>query len=165
MISLIVAVAENNVIGGDNKLLWHIPEDLKRFKEITSGNIIIMGRKTFESLPGVLPNRRHIIITRDKDYKVTNNNVEVINSIDEVINMYKTSPNEVFVIGGGEIYKEFIHSCDKIYLTKVIKSFEGDTKFPIIDTNLFKITYESDVLLSDKNNLKYKFINLENKKI
>ena len=77
MLSIIVAVAENNIIGGDNKLLWHIPEDLKRFKSITSGNTIVMGRKTFESLPGVLPNRKHVVITRDKNYTVDNENVEV----------------------------------------------------------------------------------------
>ena len=76
MLSIIVAIAENNVIGKDNKLLWHVPEDLKRFKSITSGNIIIMGRKTFESLPGVLPNRKHIIITRDENYSVDNPNVD-----------------------------------------------------------------------------------------
>lgn len=161
MISLIVAVAQNNVIGGDNRLLWHIPEDLKRFKEITSGNTIIMGRKTFESLPGVLPNRRHIIITRDKSYKVTNNNVEVIHNIDEVINRYENTSNEVFVIGGGEIYKQFIHRCEKIYLTKILKDFEGDTTFPLINMNEWAITFNSDIYSSAKNNLQYQFINLE----
>ena len=103
MLSIIVAVAENNIIGGDNKLLWHIPEDLKRFKEITSGNTIVMGRKTFESLPGVLPNRKHVIITRDKNYTVDNENVEVIHSLSEVINKYKNSHETAFIIGGGEI--------------------------------------------------------------
>ena len=89
MLSIIVAIAENNIIGGDNKLLWHIPEDLKRFKAITSGHSIVMGRKTFESLPGILPNRKHIIITRDKSYSVDNPNVEVIHNLSEVINKYK----------------------------------------------------------------------------
>ena len=89
MLSIIVAIAENNIIGGDNKLLWHIPEDLKRFKAITSDHTIIMGRKTFESLPGVLPNRKHVIITRDKNYTMDNENVEVIHSLSEVINKYR----------------------------------------------------------------------------
>ena len=107
MLSIIVAVAENNVIGGDNKLLWHIPEDLKRFKAITSGNTIIMGRKTFESLPGVLTNRKHLVITRDENYSVDNANVEVIHSVDEIINNYKDSSVEAFIIGGGEIQTSY----------------------------------------------------------
>ena len=130
MLSIIVAVAENNVIGGDNKLLWHIPEDLKRFKAITSGNTIIMGRKTFESLPGVLPNRKHLVITRDENYSVDNANVEVI------------------------------HSVDKIFLTKVYKSFHGDTTFPQIDFNEFNIEFKSEIYTCEKSGLKYQFIDL-----
>lgn len=160
MISIIVAVAENNIIGGDNNLLWHIPEDLKRFKEITSGNTIIMGRKTFESLPGVLPNRKHIIITRDKNYSVDNPNVEVIHSLSEVINKYKNTPETAFIIGGGEVYKQLIHSVDKIFLTKVYKSFNGDTTFPQIDFNEFNIEFESEILTCEKNGINYKFIDL-----
>ena len=160
MLSIIVAVAENNIIGGNNKLLWHIPEDLKRFKEITSGNTIIMGRKTFESLPGVLPNRKHIIITRDKNYSVDNSNVEVIHNLCEVINKYKNTSESAFLIGGGEIYKQLIHSVDKIFLTKVYKSFKGDTSFPQVDFNEFTIEYESEILTSAKSGLKYQFIDL-----
>lgn len=160
MISIIVAVAENNIIGGDNKLLWHIPEDLKRFKEITSGNTIIMGRKTFESLPGVLPNRKHIIITRDKNYSVDNPNVEVIHNLSEVINKYKNMPEMAFIIGGGEVYNQLIHSVDKIFLTKVYKSFNGDTTFPQIDFNEFNIEFESEILTCEKNGINYQFIDL-----
>ena len=160
MISIIVAVAENNIIGGDNKLLWHIPEDLKKFKEITSGNTIIMGRKTFESLPGVLPNRKHIIITRDKNYSVDNPNVEVIHNLSEVINKYKNMPEMAFVIGGGEVYNQLIHSVDKIFLTKVYKSFNGDTTFPQIDFNEFNIEFESEILTCEKNGINYQFIDL-----
>lgn len=161
MISLIVATAQNNVIGGDNKLLWHISEDLKRFKQITSGNTIIMGRKTFESLPGVLPNRKHIIITRDKTYSVDNPAVEVIHNINDIINSFKNSPVEVFIIGGGEIYNQFINSVDKIYLTKVLKDFEGDTTFPEIYSNEWTVTFESEVFTDPKNNINYQFVNLE----
>ena len=91
MLSIIVAKASNDVIGGDNKLLWHISEDLKRFKSITSGNTIIMGRKTFESLPKVLPNRHHIVITRDKSFKVDSPDVEVVNDIDSIITRFENS--------------------------------------------------------------------------
>ncbi|MBC5626551.1 dihydrofolate reductase [Clostridium sp. NSJ-49] len=161
MISLIVAIAQNNVIGGDNKLLWHISDDLKRFKKITSGNTIVMGRKTFESLPEVLPNRKHIILTRDKNYTVDNPSVEVIHNINDIINNFKNSPVEVFIIGGGEIYNQFINSVDKIYLTKVFKNFEGDTTFPEIDYNNWNITFESEIFTDEKSNINYQFINLE----
>lgn len=161
MISLIVAIAQNNVIGGDNKLLWHISDDLKRFKKITSGNTIVMGRKTFESLPGVLPNRKHIILTRDKNYTVDNPYVEVIHNINDIINNFKNSPVEVFIIGGGEIYNQFINYADKIYLTKVFKNFEGDTTFPEIDYNNWNITFDSEIFTDEKSNINYQFINLE----
>lgn len=163
MLSIIVAIAENNVIGKDNKLLWHVPEDLKRFKSITSGNIIIMGRKTFESLPGVLPNRKHIIITRDENYSVDNPNIEVIHNLSQVINTYKNPSKHAFIIGGGDIYKQVIHIVDKIFLTKIYESFEGDTTFPQIDFNEFNIEFESEVYTSEKNNLKYQFIDLTRK--
>ena len=159
MISIIVAKAQNNIIGGDNKLLWHISDDLKRFKEITSGNTIIMGRKTFESLPGVLPNRKHVILTRDKNYSVDNSNVEIIHSVDEIINKYKDSSMEAFIIGGGEIYKEFLPHASKLYLTEVLKDFAGDTSFPQIDLKKWDADYSSDILTNEKNGLKYKFVN------
>lgn len=164
MISFIVAVANNNIIGGNNNLLWHIPEDLKRFKEITSEHTIIMGRKTFESLPGVLPNRKHIVVTRDTNFQVVHNEVEIIHNINHIIHNFQDSPTEYFVIGGGEIYKQLIHNVDKIYLTKVHNNFEGDTTFPEIDYNQWNISYESDILISNKSGLKYQFINLEKKK-
>lgn len=163
MLSIIVAIAENNIIGGDNNLLWHIPEDLKRFKAITSGNTIIMGRKTFESLPGVLPNRKHVIITRDENYSVDNENVEVIHSLSEVINKYKNSSEPAFIIGGGEIYKQLIHNVDNLLLTKVFKSFDGDTSFPQIDLNEFAVDFESEILTCEKNGLQYQFIDLVRK--
>ena len=161
MISIIVAVANNNVIGGDNKLLWHISDDLKRFKKITSGNTIAMGRKTFESLPGVLPNRKHIIITRDESYSVDNSSVEVIHNIQDIINSFKNSAVELFIIGGGEIYNQFIDSVDKIYLTKVLKDFEGDTTFPEIDYSKWKLTFESEVFTDEKSDIQYQFVDLE----
>ena len=159
MISIIVAKAQNNIIGGNNKLLWHISDDLKRFKEITSGNTIIMGRKTFESLPGVLPNRKHVILTRDKNFSVDNENVEVIHSVDEIINNYKDSSVEAFIIGGGEIYKEFLPHANNLYLTEVLKDFEGDTSFPQVNLENWVVDYSSDILTNAKDGLQYKFIN------
>ena len=115
MLSIIVAVAENNIIGGDNKLLWHLSEDLKRFKEITMNHPIIMGRKTFESLPKVLPGRDHIILTRDENYKVDSDRVTVINDFQEILDKYSNSEDELFIIGGGEIYNLMYPYCKKLY--------------------------------------------------
>lgn len=160
MLSIIVATANNNVIGKDNNLLWHISEDLKRFKEITSGNTIIMGRKTFESLPGILPNRKHIVITRDENFRVDSDMVEVIHNLDEVLYKYENSTEENFIIGGGEIYKATLPFAKKIYLTKVKKDFDGDTIFPNIDEDEWKIDFNSEEKLDPKSGLKFEFINL-----
>ncbi|WP_294153047.1 dihydrofolate reductase [uncultured Clostridium sp.] len=160
MLSLIVAIAENNVIGKDNKLIWHISEDLKRFKSITSGNAMFMGRKTFESLPGVLPGRKHIIITRDHKYTIDSEQVSVINDLDSFIRTYENSDDEIFVIGGAEIYKQLLPHCKKLYLTKVHQSFEGDTYFPEIDYSKYDIEYSSDKITDEKSGITYSFINL-----
>ena len=160
MLSIIVAKASNNIIGGDNKLLWHISQDLKRFKEITSGHTIIMGRKTFESLPKILPNRHHIILTRDKNFKVDSPSVEVVNDINTIINKYENSSEEVFIIGGGEIYKFLLPNIKKLYLTRVYKDFNGDTKFPEINLNDWTIDNQSEILTNEADNLKFDFINL-----
>src|ERR1035437_724350 len=117
-------MSENRVIGNDNTLIWKLPADLKRFKEITTGNTIVMGRKTYESIGRPLPNRRNIIITRDKNYKAEG--CEVVNSIEESL---LTCDDNVFIIGGGEIYKQSIGISDKIYLTLIHETFEGDTIF------------------------------------
>lgn len=161
MLSIIVAKANNDVIGGDNKLLWHISEDLKRFKDITSGHTIIMGRKTFESLPKVLPNRHHIIITRDKNFKVDSEAVTIINDISDVISKFKDTEEEVFIIGGGEIYKTLMPYTKKLYLTRVYKDFEGDTTFPSINYDEWKIINQSEINVNPKDNLNYDFIDLE----
>lgn len=160
MLSLIVAVAQNNVIGKDNKLIWHISEDLKRFKEITSGKTIIMGRKTFESLPGVLPNRKHIIVTRDKNYKVNSDNVTIVHNLNSLIDQYKNCDDEVFIIGGAEIYKQALPYADKLYLTKINNFFDGDTFFPEINYDYFKVEYTSEDFIDGKSGITYKFVNL-----
>lgn len=146
MISIIVAKTIKNYIGKDNKLLFHISEDLKRFKEITNGHKIIMGRKTFESLPKILDNREHIIITRDKDYKVESNRIEIVNDIEEIIEKYQNSNEEVFVIGGGEIYKQLLPYTNKLYLTIIESDIEGDTKFPLLNINDWNVVHRKRVL-------------------
>ncbi|MBE6072482.1 MAG: dihydrofolate reductase [Clostridium butyricum] len=160
MLSLIVAIANDNVIGKNNKLIWHISNDLKRFKEITSGKKMIMGRKTFESLPGILPNREHIILTRDKNYTVDSNQVTIEYNFDSLLEKYKNSEDEVFIIGGAEIYKQFLPHCKKLYLTKINNSFDGDTYFPKIDYDNLNIEYESEDFKDEKNGFTYKFVNL-----
>ncbi|MFA9399411.1 MAG: dihydrofolate reductase [Clostridiaceae bacterium] len=142
MISLIVAVSKNNVIGKDKKMLWDIPIDMKRFKEMTTGHIIVMGRKTFESLPYVLPNRKHIVITRNQDYKIDDKRVIVKHSIKETLEEIRDLEEEVFIIGGGEIYKEFIIYADKLYLTRVKECFQGDTYFYFDNKNWEEIYKE-----------------------
>ena len=160
MLSIIVAVASNNIIGSNNKLLWHISEDLKRFKEITSGNTIIMGRKTFESLPGILPNRKHIVITRDKSFKVDSDMVEIVHSLDEVLTKYENSTEEAFIIGGGEIYKAALPFAKKLYLTKIKKDFEGDTIFPTLNESEWKVDFNSEEKINPKNEIRFEFIDL-----
>jgi dihydrofolate reductase len=145
ILSLIVAVSQNNVIGSENKLPWHIPEDLKKFKEITADFPMIMGRKTFESLPRVLSGRDHYVITRNSNFKSENpaanksDKVYVFNSVNDAIEKIKTSDYEkVFIIGGGEIYKQTIDFCDFLYITEIKMDIKGDTFFPQIDPEKWK---------------------------
>lgn len=156
MFSIIVAVSKNGVIGKDNSLIWHIPEDLKRFKELTMGKKIVMGRKTFESLPCVLPNRQHIVLTRDKNYEFNHNQVEVVTDLNKIIDMYKDSDEEVFIIGGGEIYTMFLDYTKKLYITEVLKDFKGDTYFPKINTTDWTLVCKSPTYTN--NNLDYRYL-------
>ncbi len=157
MLSIIVAIASNNAIGKDNKLLWHLPDDLKRFKKLTKGHTIIMGRKTFESLGRVLPNRKHIVLTHNPDYFVDDENVEIVNSLD--VKKYIEDEEEHFVIGGALIYNMLINFCDRLYITKVEKEFDADAYFPIIDEDKWKIESESDLFKDDESGLNYRYIN------
>ena len=127
MVIMIAAAAENNALGKDNQLLWHLPDDFKRFKQITTGHPIIMGRKTFESFPSPLPNRQHVVITRQKNYNTPG--CDVVSSLS---NAFKTAnkSDEVFIIGGGEIYHLALPYADKIELTRVHAEFEADAFFP-----------------------------------
>ncbi len=137
MISLVVAMGENRVIGVENRLPWHIPEDLKRFKKITSGHPIIMGRKTFESIGRPLPNRTNIVVTRNREYRAEGT-VSCF-SLQEALEWASRAPGseEVCVIGGSEIFQQAMPIADRIYLTVVRWPFEGDAYFPPFEENLF----------------------------
>ena len=140
-IAMIAAAGENNALGKDNKLMWHLPDDFKRFKDITTGHKMIMGRKTFESFPKPLPNRLHIVITRDRTYKLDHPQCVVVHSLEEALQ--KTEPEEtVFVIGGGEIYELAMDISDVIELTRIHANFEADTYFPEIDTGQWELVKE-----------------------
>lgn len=154
-ISIIVAIAENNAIGKDNRLLWHISEDLKHFKRITTGKTVIMGKNTFTSLPnGALPNRKNIVIsdnTSDRFEECT-----MAWSIDDALE--KCDDNECFVIGGGSIYKQFLPLANKLYLTRVHKNFDADTFFPEINAKEWKELERIDCDYDQKAGISYSFI-------
>jgi dihydrofolate reductase len=154
-ISIIVAIANNMAIGKDNDLIWHISEDLKRFKSITSGNTIIMGRKTYESIGRPLPKRRNIVISRNKDLCIEG--VEIVNSLDEALILSETD-GEVFIIGGGAIYKEAMPLANKLYLTKVNITPEADVYFPEINYSEWRETYRRE---SKQDDIEYAFVDLE----
>ncbi len=156
-ISIIAVIDKNNAIGKDNKLLCYLPADLKHFKNLTSGHTIVMGRKTFESLPnGALPNRRNIILTRDKTYK--REKCEIANSVDEVLSLCEEN-EEIFIIGGEQVYKLFIDKADKLFLTRVDHEFEADTFFPHFDIKNWSITKKEDFKPDEKNKFFYSFVN------
>lgn len=155
MITLIAAVAENNALGKNNQLLWHLPDDFKRFKTITSGHHIIMGRKTFESFPKPLPNRTHIIVTRQKDYLPEG--CIVVNSLEAAIASCPLD-KENFIIGGGEIYKQSLAIADKIDITKVHFSFDADTFFPEIDLNYWSLVHNEFHSKDEKHLFDFSFL-------
>ena len=157
MLSIIVAKAKNNIIGKENKLIWHIPDDLKRFKELTTGHNIIMGRKTFESLGRVLPNRKHIVFTQNPDFKIDDENVQVVHSMLE-IQEYIESKEENFVIGGAMIYNLLMPYVTKMYVTEIDKDFEGDTFFPRINEEVWKEVSRKKGPKDDKNTLDYDYV-------
>ncbi|MCZ8230451.1 dihydrofolate reductase [Flavobacterium sp.] len=149
MITLIAAVADNRALGKNNDLLWHLPNDFKRFKAITSGHYIIMGRKTFESFPKPLPNRIHVIITRQKNYQPEG--CIVVDSIEKAIEACSTTDN-IYVIGGGEIYNLAMPYADLLDITRVHHEFEADTFFPEIDPKKWQLS-ESEKHLKDEKHL------------
>lgn len=155
MITMVAAAGENNELGKDNDLLWHLPDDLKRFKKITSNHYIIMGRKTFESFPKPLPNRVHIVITRDREYGKLG--AEVVHSMEEALEKAESS-KDVFIIGGGEIFEMGIEVADKIELTRVHETFkDADTFFPEISEQEWKLTAEEEHKKDEKHKYPFTF--------
>ncbi|MBB6325626.1 dihydrofolate reductase [Algoriphagus iocasae] len=157
-ILLIAAVAKNGVIGKENDLVWRIPTDFKRFKALTSGNYILMGRKTFESLGKPLPNRTHLVITRNPEFEVPEGH-HVFESVEEVfIYCSKIGVEKLYVIGGGEIYKQTIGIADELVITEVEASPEGDTYFPEIDLNNWKEVSRESHPADEKNQFPFSFV-------
>ena len=139
---MIAAAGANGELGKDNDLLWHLPDDFKHFKQLTSGHKIIMGRKTFESFPKPLPNRFHIVITRKPDYQIDHPECTVVHSLEEALALVERE-KQAFIIGGGEIYKQALPHSDRIELTRVHGSFEADTFFPEINAQEWELVEES----------------------
>lgn len=160
MLSIIVAVGENNVIGKDNDLIWKLPRDMKHFKETTTGHYIIMGRKTFESNGRPLPNRTNVIVTRDKNY--TAEGCVVVHSLEDAINEAKDDA-EGFIIGGGEIYKKSMSFIDRIYITKIHHEFEGDTFFSEINMEDWTEVDRRDFEPDEKNEYAFTILTLDRK--
>lgn len=158
MLSIIVAIANNNVIGKDNKLIWHLPEDLKRFKTLTTGHTIIMGRKTFESLGRVLPNRKHIVLCNDATMNIEDKNVEVLPDI-SLLDKYINSDEENFIIGGATIYKLLMPYANKMYITKINQDFDGDVYFPEIEETQWQEISREPGLKNEANPYDYEYIN------
>lgn len=155
MTTLIAAIGKNNELGKNNDLIWHLPADLKRFKKITSGHHIIMGRNTYESIGKPLPNRTSIIISRNLDYKAEG--CIVTNSIEKALEIAKndTSP---FIIGGAQIYKQALDIVDCLDICKVHEDFDADVFFPEIDLSVWEVIGKEDFLADDKNKHNYSFV-------
>lgn len=157
MLSIIVAKAKNNIIGKDNGMLWKIPDDLKRFKEKTMGHTMIMGRKTFESLGGILPERMHIILSRNPDFNIDSDSVKVVHSLLE-LQPYMEDKEEHFVIGGAIVYNLLMPYANKMYVTQIDKDFEGDSLFPKINEEEWKEISREEGPQDEINDFRYEYI-------
>ena len=159
-ITLVAAIASNNVIGKENSLPWNIPEDLKRFKQMTSGHTILMGRKTFDSIGRPLPNRQNIVMTKDENFE--REGIKVINDFYEALELIKESNEDVFVIGGSKIYELFEPVANSLAITRILKDFEGDAFFPDINWNLWQIEKE-EKFFDEKSKIECKLIEYSKK--
>ena len=154
-LSMIACVGKNLELGKNNDLIWHLPEDLKYFRKVTKGHVVVMGKNTFKSLPGVLPNRKNIVLTFPDDKEDLPNEVEVFHGIDEFLESYKDYSDEIFIIGGASIYKQFLPYATTLYLTEVDSESEADVYFPEFDKSL----YEKEIIKENNdNNLKYNYV-------
>ena len=159
MISLVVAMDQNRVIGKDNQLPWHLPADLQYFKKVTMGNPIVMGRKTFDSIGRVLPGRENVIVTRNRDY--INADCTILHSIEDVKHFADTTEKEVMIIGGAEIFKEVLPVADRLYITKIHAEFTGDTYFPAIDEKEWKLVSSTPGIVDEKNKYAHDYMVLD----
>lgn len=159
-ITLIAAAAQNDALGKDNDLIWHISEDLKRFKRLTTGHAIIMGRKTFESMPKALPNRTNIVLTKNKNFKAEG--AVVASTIEEAL-VLAGEDNQPFIIGGAQIYSLFMDHCNRIELTRVHHDFEADVFFPKIDTSKWTISKEEFISKTEDQPYNYTYITYDKK--
>jgi dihydrofolate reductase len=161
-ISILVAMAKNRVIGRNNALPWQLPPDLKRFKELTMGHHIVMGRKTYESIGRPLPGRTSVIITRQPDYQVPG--AIVVASIDQALKICsagKEVDQEIFVIGGAQIYRQSLGLCQRIYITEIQQEFDGDTLFPELNQQVWREISREKHRLNDDDGLEYHFVVLD----
>lgn len=156
MISLLVAMDKNQLIGKDNDLPWRLPADLAYFKRVTMGHPIIMGRKTYDSIGRPLPGRENIIVTRDTSYEAEG--CKVIHSIEAIVKMNEQTDQELFVIGGAEIFKEILPHSDRLYITEINEEFDGDTYFPAFDRAKWKVISEEKGIKDEKNPYDYTFL-------
>ncbi|REA57916.1 dihydrofolate reductase [Dyadobacter luteus] len=163
LISIIVAVSENGVIGKDNQLIWRLPNDLKRFKALTLGHPMIMGRKTFESIGKPLPGRTSIVITRNQDFKA--DGILVVHSLEEALTeARKIEQQEVFIIGGGELYKQALPITDKLYITEVETVTNGDTFFEISNPEQWEEIERTVHQADDRHIFSFNFVNYSKKR-
>ena len=153
MIAMIVAMGENHVIGKDNQMPWHLPNDLKWFKQVTGGHSIVMGRKTFESIGKPLPNRQNIILTRQSDYQPAG--TTTVSSIKEALQL--AQEEDLFVIGGANVYQQFLPYADRLYITKIHETFEGDAYFPDFDQKDWKMIKKRAGQMDEKNKFAHDF--------
>lgn len=156
MISFVVAMDKNRVIGKNNDLPWRLPADLAYFKRVTMGNPIIMGRKTHESIGRVLPGRENIIVTRNEDYQASG--CEVLHHIDDIKRLDKENEEELFVIGGAELFRELLPIADRLYVTHIHHEFEGDTFFPSVSWSEWKVISREQGVKDEKNPYDYEYV-------
>lgn len=161
---MIAAIGKNNALGKDNDLIWYLPDDFKRFKQLTTGHKIIMGRKTFESFPKPLPNRTHIIITRDHNYNLDLPSCIVVHSMDEALNLVQDDPLS-YIIGGGEIYDLGMPHADVLEITKVHESFDADAHFPEIDKKVWKLIKEEFHSSDERHNYNFTYLTYQRRNI
>lgn len=153
MISFVVAMDENRAIGKDNDLPWYLPNDLKHFKKTTMGKPIVMGRKTYESIGKPLPGRENIVVTRDESYKAEG--TTIVHSVDEVLKM---NAEEICVIGGSEIFKQFLPVADRLYITEIHHTFDADTYFPELNDDEWKEVSRTAGIVDEKNKYPHDFV-------